>query len=176
MEFLDNSIKTHFNFIQTDVFTIATTIILLVFTAFILPNITNYYISFLDNSLVKFIIFLLIAYISKFNPSLAIITTIAILSILIKLNKFDYRMFVTDSENFEHKTLGKEIPLNSKSMAKIQDKLKPMDKFIIGKEQFTSVPTKDELTDLSQCIGKEYVAENIDVQPFDGSVFQQAEL
>ncbi|ARF09305.1 hypothetical protein Catovirus_2_254 [Catovirus CTV1] len=88
MNSLDNTFKSYFPFVQNDVFTIAASLILIVYAAFIAPQISEQFASFLGNPFVKLIIFLVIAYICRYNPTVAVIATIAVIVSLMKYNEY----------------------------------------------------------------------------------------
>lgn len=112
MNILDNSIRTYVPFIENDTFTIAISIVLILYAVFVAPNISLPIAVFLNNVFVKLILFFIIAYISRFNPTVALIATIAVIVSLMKINEYKTTRELMTSENklLKRKLRQKGIP------------------------------------------------------------------
>jgi len=88
MNSLDNTFKSYFPFLQNDMFTVVTSIILILYTVMVVPNLSENIAMIFDNPIIKFLLFILIAYISRFNQTLALVMTIAVLVSLMRMYQF----------------------------------------------------------------------------------------
>lgn len=88
MNSLDNTFKSYFPFLQNDMFTVTVSIILILYTVLVVPNLSESMSMLFDNPIIKFLLFILIAYISRFNATLALIMTIAVVVSMMRMYQF----------------------------------------------------------------------------------------
>ena len=80
--------KPYITFVQDDTFTTVASLILIIYAVFIAPYLSEQISSLFDNMLVKIILFGIIAYLSRYNPTVALIATIAVIVSLMRSNEF----------------------------------------------------------------------------------------
>ena len=88
MNSLDNTFKSYFPFLQNDIFTVTVSIILILYTVLVIPNLSESMSMLFDNPIIKFLLFILIAYISRFNATLALVMTIAVVVSMMRMYQF----------------------------------------------------------------------------------------
>ena len=88
MNSLDNTFKSYFPFLQNDMFTVTMSIILILYTVLVVPNLSENISMLFDNPIIKFLLFILIAYISRFNATLALVMTIAVVVSMMRMYQF----------------------------------------------------------------------------------------
>lgn len=92
MDSLDKTFKSYFPFIHDDIFTISVSIILITYSVLVVQFMSENVLEFFGNPIVKFALFLIIAYISRYNPTVALMITIAVVASIIKLNEYNEEM------------------------------------------------------------------------------------
>lgn len=98
---------------KNDQITLGISLVLILYSVFVVPKLSPTTLSFFDNAIVKMILFILIVYISRFNATLALITTIAVIASLMKLNENKTQLEkMTNKIKSEYSENNKRIQLN----------------------------------------------------------------
>jgi len=88
MNTIDDTFRTYIPFAQDTTFTTIVCIILIIYAVFIAPYLSEQVSSWFDNTIIKIILFGIIAYLSRFNPTIALIATIAVIVSLMRYNEY----------------------------------------------------------------------------------------
>lgn len=111
MNTLDGAIKSFDNTVQgwlsvvenNQYVSTALIIFLILYAGLAAPKLPSYMLVLFDNLIFKFVIFFLIAYMAKQNPTVAVLSAIALMVTLQALNKLDFErgmtMMMQESEN-----------------------------------------------------------------------------
>lgn len=126
MNSLDSTFKSYFPFLQNDMFTVTSSIILILYTVLVVPNMPENISMIFDNIIIKFLLFVLIAYISRFNPTLALVITIAVLVSLMRM--YQFKEIKNTMANVQYMGYPIEEP-NIPPQYKIRDKNADMDNY-----------------------------------------------
>jgi hypothetical protein len=84
----DGSMKKMLSFVDNEYVSAALTIFLIVYASYAAPKLPPSILRFFDNPLFQLLIFFLIAYMSKKNPTVSIVAAIALMATIYSLNKF----------------------------------------------------------------------------------------
>ncbi|AYV78282.1 MAG: hypothetical protein Edafosvirus8_32 [Edafosvirus sp.] len=87
-ETFDNTVKNSLSFLDNEYVSSALTIFLIVYASMVAPKLPNSIVKLFDYTLVKLLMFFLIAYVFRKNPTVAIIAAVGLLISLMTLNRY----------------------------------------------------------------------------------------
>jgi len=106
----DNSTKRVLSVFDNEYVSAALSLFLILYAAFAAPRLPERMVRWFDNPLFKLVIFFLIAYMSRKNPTVAIIAAVAVLVTLITLNRYNMNRTMM---NAAHAAMAEESAVKS---------------------------------------------------------------
>jgi len=158
----DDSFENWFSFLKNDYVSSVISLILVLYAGLAAPQLSENVVKIFDNTLVKLVIFFLIAYSANKNPTIAIIAAVGVLISLMTLNKWQINFkiskmangkviapIVSENEGFSHMTNMPMVEM-PKIDGGVEDHLSEMALGEIQGEQI-EVPMTEEPSCSSQC-------------------------
>jgi hypothetical protein len=102
MEVFDNKVKNYLSFLDNDYVSAGLSLFLILYAGMAAPKLPTYVAKLFDNVFVQLLMFFLIVYVSRKNPTVAIIAAVAVMVSLMTLNKIKFNqemMSVVNGEN-----------------------------------------------------------------------------
>lgn len=90
MEVFDNRVKNYLSFLDNDYVSAGLSLFLILYAGMAAPKLPAYVAKLFDNIFVQLLMFFLIVYISRKNPTVAIIAAVAVMVSLMTLNKIKF--------------------------------------------------------------------------------------
>lgn len=87
LDSFDNAFKSNFSFLDNQYVSGTLSLLLILYASSVAPKLPNYVAKWMDNIVVRGIVFFLIVYLTQKNPSLALIVSLAVLVTLMVLSK-----------------------------------------------------------------------------------------
>lgn len=128
MESFDNTVKNYLGFLDNEYVSAGLSLFLILYAGVAAPKLPQQVVQLFDNTLVKLFVFFLIVYVSRKNPTVAIIAAVAVLVSLMTLNRIKFNQEMMEVVGGRRKVMMNgcdcdcpardsdyELPLNSAS-------------------------------------------------------------